>query len=231
MAGLGAGAGSVHAMSYINLAARARAASHDARRASISVISTVDRRCHGHERARDPERNRRSQGGVRVAKKLHRIHGGPRAHGAHGHDAACAPRRGDGGAGDPRLQAHEARRRRHAPAVVVAGTDPSQSAFRPGREGPGGLADLYEPLAAWDGEGNLVPILAAEIPSHENGGVSRDGLSVTWKLKRNVRWHDGRPFTAEDVVFNCEYAADPATAAVTLGVYREVKASKIDDYT
>ena len=90
---------------------------------------------------------------------------------------------------------------------------------------------FHEPLAAWDGEGNLVPILAAEIPSHENGGVARDGLSVTWKLKRNVRWHDGTPFTADDVVFNCEYAADPATAAVTIGLYRDIKATKVDDHT
>ncbi len=90
---------------------------------------------------------------------------------------------------------------------------------------------FYEPLAAWDGEGNLVPILAAEIPSRESGSVSRDGRSVTWKLKRNVRWHDGKPFTAADVVFNAEYAADPATAAVTLGVYRDVKAFALDDYT
>ena len=47
--------------------------------------------------------------------------------------------------------------------------------------------------------------------------VAKDGTSVTWKLKRNVQWHDGKPFTADDVVFNWEYAADPATAAVTSG--------------
>jgi peptide/nickel transport system substrate-binding protein len=103
--------------------------------------------------------------------------------------------------------------------------------FAQGAKDQEGSRIFYEPLAAWDGEGNLVPILAAEVPTHENGGVARDGLSVIWKLKRNVRWHDGKPFTAADVVFNCEYASDPATAAVTLGVYREVKATKLDDYT
>jgi peptide/nickel transport system substrate-binding protein len=36
-----------------------------------------------------------------------------------------------------------------------------------------------EPLAAFDPDGNLVPILAAEVPSLENGGVAKDGLSVT----------------------------------------------------
>ncbi len=50
---------------------------------------------------------------------------------------------------------------------------------------------FYEPLAHWDADGNLVPVLAAQIPSLANGGVARDGLSVTWQLKRGVQWHDG----------------------------------------
>ena len=60
---------------------------------------------------------------------------------------------------------------------------------------------FYEPLAGWDADGNLVPMLAAEIPSIENGGLAKDGKSVTWKLKQGVNWHDGKDFTADDVVF------------------------------
>ena len=90
---------------------------------------------------------------------------------------------------------------------------------------------FYEPLASWDTNANLVPILAAQIPSLENGGVARDGKSVTWKLKKNVTWHDGKPFTADDVVFNVEYAQDPETAATTIGAYRDVTATKIDTHT
>jgi peptide/nickel transport system substrate-binding protein len=90
---------------------------------------------------------------------------------------------------------------------------------------------FYEPLAAWDADGNLVPVLAAEIPEIENGGVAPDGTSVTWKLKEGVEWHDGRPFTADDVVFNWEYAADPATAATTIGSYRDVTVEKVDPLT
>ncbi len=71
-------------------------------------------------------------------------------------------------------------------------------------------------------------MLAAEIPEIENGGVAPDGMSVTWKLKKDVAWHDGRPFTADDVVFNWEYAADPATAATTIGSYQDIKVEKID---
>jgi peptide/nickel transport system substrate-binding protein len=46
-----------------------------------------------------------------------------------------------------------------------------------------------------------------------------------------VRWHDGRPFSADDVVFNWQYGGDPATAAVTAGSYKDIKAEKIDDFT
>jgi peptide/nickel transport system substrate-binding protein len=90
---------------------------------------------------------------------------------------------------------------------------------------------FYEPLAGWDTDGNLIAVLAAEIPSRENGGLAADGKSVTWKLKQGVTWHDGKPFTADDVVFTAEFAADPATAAVTVGTYRDIKVVKVDTHT
>ena len=82
---------------------------------------------------------------------------------------------------------------------------------------------FYEPLTYFDSAGNMVPILAQEVPSLQNGGVAKDGMSVTWKLKRGVTWHDGKPFTAQDVVFTWEYTADPATAAPGIGTYKNVK--------
>ena len=81
---------------------------------------------------------------------------------------------------------------------------------------------FYEPLAGFDPDGNVVPALAAEVPSVAAGTLAKDLTWVTWRLKRGVTWHDGKPFTAEDVVFNWEYVADPATAAVTSGSYREI---------
>ncbi|HME27960.1 MAG TPA: peptide ABC transporter substrate-binding protein [Acetobacteraceae bacterium] len=90
---------------------------------------------------------------------------------------------------------------------------------------------FYEPLAGWDADGDLTPVLAAVIPTVENGGLAEDGTSVTWKLKQGVTWHDGHPFTADDVVFNWEYSSDPATAAVTIGSYKDIKAIKVDDHT
>ncbi len=103
--------------------------------------------------------------------------------------------------------------------------------FAVGAKDQEGARIFYEPLAAWDPDGNLVPVLAAEIPDIENGGVAADGTSVTWKLKKGVEWHDGQPFTADDVVFNWEYASDPATAATTIGNYRDAKVEKIDPLT
>ena len=103
--------------------------------------------------------------------------------------------------------------------------------FAVGTKDQDGSRLFYEPLAAWDPEGNLKPKLAAEIPTKENGGLAADGKSVKWKLKQGVTWHDGKPFTADDVVFNWEYAKDPATAAVTIGSYRDVMVEKIDQYT
>ena len=90
---------------------------------------------------------------------------------------------------------------------------------------------FYQPLAGWDAEGNLFPVLAAEIPSTENGGLAEDGKSVTWRLKQGVKWHDGTPFTADDCVFNWQYGRDPATAAVTIGKYQDVQVEKVDDHT
>ena len=101
-----------------------------------------------------------------------------------------------------------------------------------------GLKDLtawrlfYEPLAAAGPDGEIFPVLAEELPSPQNGGLSKDGKSVVWRLKRNVAWHDGRPFTADDVVFNWEFAADPATGATSRGPFQEVaQVEKLDSLT
>jgi peptide/nickel transport system substrate-binding protein len=88
-----------------------------------------------------------------------------------------------------------------------------------------------EPLASFDGDGNLFPVLAAGIPSLANGGVARDGTSVTWKLKRGVLWHDGKPFTADDVVATWEFARNPDSATFSLGIYQHVTVQKLDSHT
>jgi peptide/nickel transport system substrate-binding protein len=90
---------------------------------------------------------------------------------------------------------------------------------------------FHEPLAAYDPDGNLVPMLAAEVPTVQNGGLDKNGMWVTWNLKKGVQWHDGKPFTADDVVFNWEFAADPASATVTSGATRDIaRVEKLSDH-
>lgn len=90
----------------------------------------------------------------------------------------------------------------------------------------------YEPLASFDKDGELVPFLAADIPSFENGDVAEDGLSVTWRLKEGVQWCDGEDFTAEDVVFTYEYLSNPDVDSYDGTYYESVERVEIvDDYT
>ncbi|WP_017659853.1 peptide ABC transporter substrate-binding protein [Baaleninema simplex] len=88
-----------------------------------------------------------------------------------------------------------------------------------------------EPLATYDAEGQMVPLLAAEIPSLENGGVASDGTSVTWTLDPDVKWSDGTPFTAEDVVFTYNYLSNPEVGATNLGVYQAIASVEAIDET
>ena len=103
--------------------------------------------------------------------------------------------------------------------------------FGTGTKDLDGSRIFYEPLAAYDPDGNLQPVLAERAPSLDNGDVAKDGTSVTWQLKKGVVWHDGKPFTADDVVFNWEYNADPATATVNTASYRDIeRVEKLHDH-
>ncbi len=102
----------------------------------------------------------------------------------------------------------------------------------------GGTKDIYaasmiiEPLAGYDAEGNLFPRLVTEIPTLENGGISEDQTSITWKLIPGLKWSDGTPFTAADVVFTGNYCMDPAGGCAQLSKYEGVtNIEAIDDVT
>lgn len=89
-----------------------------------------------------------------------------------------------------------------------------------------------EPLLNADVAGSFRPILAAEVPSRSNGGVAADGKSVTYKLKQGVKWADGQPFTAADVVFTFQYINNKETGAITYASYQSVeKVEALDSYT
>ncbi len=68
---------------------------------------------------------------------------------------------------------------------------------------------ILEPLARYDENGNMVPWLATEIPTVENGGVAEDLTSITWKIRPGIKWSDGTDLTSADVVFTAEYCMNP----------------------
>jgi|SRR5690625_4260569 len=75
--------------------------------------------------------------------------------------------------------------------------------------------NVYDPLWAADENGEFIPKLAVEVPSVENGGVSEDGRTWHVKLRDDVVWHDGTPFTAEDVKYTLELINNPEFNART----------------
>ncbi|TAM74675.1 peptide ABC transporter substrate-binding protein [bacterium] len=65
-------------------------------------------------------------------------------------------------------------------------------------------------LFRWDKESRPVPELATEVPTERNGGISKNGLTITYHLRRGVVWSDGAPFTAKDVLFSYHAVMNPA---------------------
>lgn len=69
--------------------------------------------------------------------------------------------------------------------------------------------NLFSPLWGVLPDGTFNPVLAKEVPSLDNGGISADGLTWRVRLRDDVKWHDGKPFTAEDVKFTIDLINDP----------------------
>lgn len=91
---------------------------------------------------------------------------------------------------------------------------------------------VLEPLGRYDQNGEMVPFLAEEIPTVENGGVSEDLTSITWKLKPGLLWSDGTPVTSADVVFTAEYCMHPEGGCAQGGKFDGVQSVEvIDDLT
>ncbi|TMV84760.1 peptide ABC transporter substrate-binding protein [Thioclava sp. BHET1] len=91
---------------------------------------------------------------------------------------------------------------------------------------------VIEPLARYNPKGEMVPYLAESIPTVENGGVAKDLMSITWKLKTGLKWSDGTPVTAKDVVFTWKYCTDPNGGCAQLSHFEGVKdVQAVDDQT
>lgn len=100
---------------------------------------------------------------------------------------------------------------------VIAGISQEPTVFNPLM--PGSEVDqgvwwqLFSPLWFIAPDGQYVPDLAREVPSVANGGISADGLSWKIKLRSDAKWHDGTPFTAEDVKFTLDLLNTPSFRA------------------
>lgn len=87
-------------------------------------------------------------------------------------------------------------------------------------------------LIKWDAHNRAYPELATQVPDQTNGGVSKDGLTITYHLRHGVRWSDGAPFNADDVVFSTRVVLNPATNEIgRLGWDQITKVDEPDKYT
>jgi peptide/nickel transport system substrate-binding protein len=91
------------------------------------------------------------------------------------------------------------------------------------------LRMLADPLIACDATGRPVPALAVAVPSRYNGGISADGLRITYRLRHGVVWHDGTPFTSADVVASFRAVMDPANPVQTRHGYDVVERVEAPD--
>jgi len=77
-----------------------------------------------------------------------------------------------------------------------------------------------------------VPELITEIPSQANGGISKDGKTIVWHIRRGVKWSDGAPFDADDVVFSTNQVNNPANNVVSRDGWDQIlKVDEPDKYT
>lgn len=91
---------------------------------------------------------------------------------------------------------------------------------------------IYEGLAEMGPDGGHYPKLALELPTSDNGGISPDGLTVTWTLRDHIRWSDGQPFTSDDVLFTWEALSHPENGlAEATGFDTIERVETPDDYT
>ena len=87
-------------------------------------------------------------------------------------------------------------------------------------------------LVKWDHKNQPIPELATEVPSKANGGISADGLTITYHLRKDAKWSDGAPFNADDVVFSTNVVLNKANNEVSrTGWDKITKVDEPDKYT
>jgi peptide/nickel transport system substrate-binding protein len=87
-------------------------------------------------------------------------------------------------------------------------------------------------LFNWSDQNQFVPELATQVPTTKNGGISADGLAITYHLRPGVLWQDGAPFTADDVIFTWQTIMNPRTNVQTRTGYDLISSiDKKDSHT
>ncbi|MGH7728391.1 MAG: peptide ABC transporter substrate-binding protein [Vulcanimicrobiaceae bacterium] len=125
--------------------------------------------------------------------------------------------------------------RRTGPTVRFdIAADPSNLDPLFGRPDPGGIDAtlarlLFEPFFDLDARGRLVPALVREVPTVANGGLSRDGRRLVYHLRPGVRWSDGVPVSARDVLFTLHAILDPRNPLATRAGYDLIESARALD--
>jgi len=90
---------------------------------------------------------------------------------------------------------------------------------------------IFDPLTTADPQGRIQPALAETVPTAENGGISKDGLTVTYHLRKGVKWSDGVPLTSKDVKFSWQAMMNKNNNVVSSHGFDEVQSIDTPDDT
>ncbi|HET9029195.1 MAG TPA: ABC transporter substrate-binding protein [Candidatus Aquilonibacter sp.] len=91
---------------------------------------------------------------------------------------------------------------------------------------------MFSKLVTIDDKGNDVPDLAQVVPTQANGGISKDGLTITYHLRTNAKWHDGTPVTSKDVKFTWQAIMSTANNVLSKHGYDQIASIDTpDDHT
>jgi peptide/nickel transport system substrate-binding protein len=92
---------------------------------------------------------------------------------------------------------------------------------------------VHKPFAEYlidvNDKGEYFPVLVEEVPTVQNKGVSADGLTITYKLKKNLKWSDGTPVTSEDIKFTWEAIVNPKNLMKSRSGYDLIESVRTPD--
>lgn len=88
---------------------------------------------------------------------------------------------------------------------------------------------IFSYLLNVDNAGYPVPDVASTVPTLKNGGISADGMTIRYRLRRNVRWSDGVPLTAQDVIFSYTAIMNPQNLTGSREGYDEIRSINAPD--